>query len=594
MKLLLLDRPLDKNIILKREVEFFAPWAQPLETPEDLSPPAFEVYPNAESVYEVSLRAIEVAEELLEGLADVLPDLTGAKKGKRFWKIILGYFVITLAGIIEDIKARHAALPEKDYILGLPAFDYLPDYIPHTFGDSTRNILYNHDFRWYVMSLYLKKYYNNYERIEYQRLYPEDSNNKIKLILANLFQGGSPISKIKSYLFRHFNLYPVANNAYYDSQYIFWDSYNFEYAGIKKIRNSILLEQKLPKVKPLVLFQINREKRQKIKESFSSPYGQILSISLPVAAIEGLSYLVDLASLELKKFAKVRRIYTHGQGFSNGELQRVLLAQLADSGRKIISIQHGGGEYFANSARFMDREIADQYIAWGGGYTNNYYKLSNANLIKSLPSIYLSRLKNEACLDRKKYDVLFLILEEGRYIKWVYSALFPDLAYDYFRREEYLFSHFSQKKRVAAKVYPTRHGWWQAKWIKKKYPSIKVLSYGRFVHYALQSEIVIIDYNATGFFEMLAMNRPFLATWNRRWFKGTKFFEEFIDKLIDIGVFYEQPEDLIMSYNKIVDVGISKWWREEKRQGVIQDMARNFALTSDKAFEEWKMELCKQ
>ena len=48
MKLLLLDRPLDRGIIKDKEVEFFGPWAQPIETQEDLIKPNFEPYPDSE------------------------------------------------------------------------------------------------------------------------------------------------------------------------------------------------------------------------------------------------------------------------------------------------------------------------------------------------------------------------------------------------------------------------------------------------------------------------------------------------------------------------------------------------------------------
>lgn len=596
MRLLLIDRPKDIEIIKNRDIEYFGPWAQAINTPEDLSKPTFEPYPTAKSVYNASLKAINIAKDILDSLANILPDLTGVNKNKRFWRVLLGHNVIALTGIVEDIKIRHSSLLEKNYILGLPSNDYPQDYIPYSWKDVGEYLLYSSFFRRYVISLYLKDYYINHEFLEYAKIPHRKISRRIDELYTMAFQENcrALIKKVKSCLFHHFSPWNKVKGLYDNTSSLIYDFYNIDYLDYKKWDVALLHGNYLNRIKLPFLFQTDNEKRKLLRNFLPHPYGDLLSKILPIITLEGLPLAVRLIEKKINsRFKSIKSIYTHGQAFSTDWSKRTLLAMLADEGKIIVSIQHGGEPiYFANSAMFMDRIIADEYISWGTGYSN-FSDAFNVNNTRVLPSIYLNSLKRKSSVSnkKKKWDVLFVVLEEDRYIKWLYSPLFPDMAYDYFKRQKALFDYFCVGRRTAIKVYKITYGWGQSNWIKSKYPSAKLLVTGRFVDYALKSRVVIIDYNSTSFLEMLATERPFLATWNRRWFKGEKLFETFIDKLIDVGVFYEQPEALIESYNEDISPDVELWWRETKRQEVVREMANNFAMTSNVLYEKWSEEL---
>jgi len=595
MKLLLLDRPVDKGVLKDREVEFFGPWAQPIELPEDLKQPNFEPYPTPESVYEASIEAISVALGLLEQLSHLMPALTRVNRGDRFWRLLLGHHVIALAGIVQDIMIRHQALPEKDYVLGLAHdSDCVKEHIPYSWDDGQELIFYNDCFRWYAVGLYLKNCYRNHELIRYLNVPPRRIATRTEELLAIISQEGFKwlLKRVASTFLRRGRPGSKAEEKSDNACSLIWDRYQFGDFDFKKLGAVVLTQEFLPSIKSLPLFPVDEERRAKIKNSLPQPYGELLSLSLPIIAIEGLPYLVDLIENgKSQRFQSIERVYTHGQGFADEGPRRALLALLADEGKRIVSIQHGGGAtYFANSGMFLDRVVADEYLCWGPGYSN-YGELSKANQTKTLPSIYLSTLRQKSLTDKKrKWETLFVVSEDHYHIVWLYSPLFPDRAHDYFARQKVLFDFFCVRKQVAVKVSPHTFGWGQADWIRIKYPQAKLLASGNFVDYALQSGIVIVDYNSSAFLEMLAVGRPFLATWNRRWSKGNSLFEEFIDKLIEVGVFYEQPGALIRSYTELISPDIDRWWNESKRQHVLKEMADNFALTSDKDYKEWREE----
>jgi len=598
MKLLLIDRPLDKDIISGREVEFFGPWAQPIDSPENLAEPVFKPYASVEAIPQATGQAIKIADEILDNLIDLMPGLTGINKGRRFWRFLLAGHVIVLTNIIEDIKIRQAALPQKDYILGLPAADAVSrESIPHSWNDAIEYIFSNDRFRQYAVALYLKDYYKERELIKYAdfscRKIEVSSEDKSVNPYAGMFKKSA--KRLSRFIFSN----PISARLIlrvYDRCFIslICDRYHLRLSDLKKMGAIPFFKQLLPDIRLPVSIKADIAIREKIKEGLAEPYGELLSLSLPIVALEGLGYLVKFTdALDLKQLKKIERVYTHGQIFWEPEgLRRTLLAQLVDEGKKIVSIQHGGSvTCSAHSSMFLDRIIADEYISWGNGYSA-CNELPKANKIRFLPSIYLSRLKMESSKNSQNTDweALFVVLEEQRYIKWFYNPLFPDMAHDYFNRQKILFDYFGKKEKVAVKVYPEAYGWKQADWIKSKYPNLNLLVSGRFIDRALRSRMLIVDYSSTAFLESVVMKRPFLATWNRQWFRGADLFEKYMDKLSRAGIFYEDPAELLRAYIGISS-DINGWWDQPDKRDALEEMASSFALTSDNVYGLWRKEL---
>lgn len=597
MKLLLLDRPLNENIVRERDVEFFGPWAQPIHSPDELSKTAFEPYPDHQSVYRVSLEVMRVAEGILEILSDALPALTGVPAGERFWRTYLGFHVTMLAGIVEDIKHRRASLPEKDYILGVPAGAETQVQVPYSWRDTWQYLQFCDDFKWHVMSISLKEHYHKQELVPYLRFPLRKIVKKSDEIYTKFLQSGHRriFRKMLSVLPHPFGFSAKSALRQNTLPSLVWDRYQMEDFDFKKLDAAFFPEWYNKAVKPRFIPCVDKKKRAGLKESLPKPYGELFSETLPLLDLEGLPHMVKLVKDSgLRTYENIERIYTHGQAFADDGARRVLFSLLADAGKNTVAIQHGiGHAYFAHSGLLPERVIADEHIYWGRGYTDGAQKA------RVLPSIYLSRLKQKLpyiAYARKKriWDALFVVLEENRYIKWLYSPLFPDLAEDYFKRQKKLFDYFCVKAHTAIKIYPVTYGWGQFDWIKARYPRARVFNAGKFVNYAHSSKLVIVDYLGSSLLEILAMGTPFLACWNRRWFRGVRRFEEHLDKLIEAGVFYERPEELIQAYITKIRPDTAAWWQDDKRQGIIKAMAEDFALTSNKVNEEWQEEFLKR
>lgn len=596
MRLLLLGKPRDKSLPDRMECEFFGPWAQPCATPEGLRPPRFEPYPDAESVYRANLRAMANAHALLAQLAKLMPAATGLDLGERFWRLYLSDFVILITSIVEDILARRAALPEADYILGLP--EGIPrswGSTPRTWGEAYARLFYDPVLRYTAFSLLLAPSYKEARPVRYEIFYPRRASSFYGELRCRL------VCEDKSTLLRKavrkvLRLPPRSKSLCAASPSLVWDRYNMEDFEFSQLNAQVLPPLPSDPRAPGTL-KPDVEKRGAVARALPAPYGELLVGVLPLAGLEGLAHTYSRMQPLAAAYDDVERVYTHGQGFSDEDPRRTLLALLGEKGKRIHMVQHGGGSMsFRTTCQFFtERQIADGYISWGGGYCVPL-SIPNANPARSLPSIYLSLLQKQAAVAAKtRWKVLLVVFEESPFLKYYYSMVFPDMAHDYFSRQKRLCDRFLNSSSNAIKAHRMAYGWGQAAWIRSRYPKAKLLTSGRFVQYAMQSELVIIDYNSSPLPEMLAMNRPFLVTWNRRWFGGSEVFERHLDGLKNVQIFHEGPGSLMQTFDDIqASGGASAWWGQADRQRVVQATAREFALASPNFSGSWTDEFSRR
>ena len=121
MKLLLLNKV--KNIeVLKNlhTIEYFGLWAQDIKSPDEITKPEFEPYSKPEKILRSNIRALEIADKIINILCEEMQNLTSIKLSDKFWRFVLGKYVLKLCAVLEDINVRLECLPLKsnDYLLG--------------------------------------------------------------------------------------------------------------------------------------------------------------------------------------------------------------------------------------------------------------------------------------------------------------------------------------------------------------------------------------------------------------------------------------------------------------------------------------------
>lgn len=607
MKLLLLDRPADRILARDPNTVYFGPWAQPIETPDDLLSPRFVPYPDNDAVYDAAIRSVNQAEKILILLHGAMPEITGVTgRGFKFWSLLYGHPVVSLCGMIEDINARIRALPDQDYIVGVPQGEDLWE-TPSSLSTFSDLLFCTDSFRCQMITMLLKERFGRYKEIAYkytqiQRLSETEKESRALYLLNRVKHHPNRIKERILEVYRRLAArFFVRKDAVYS---IVWDT---EHLFLSLFKQDYVLKSELLKESEQSEGAkdcgVDLEKRRQLAEALPEPYGQILARTLPVTCLEGLKRQIARVDLsQVKKYKNLSRLYTHGRAFVEPEFERIGAALLADRGIKIYSVQHGGGiNYRAHPSIFLEGGVAEQYISWGfDNWHSNRTEVFSKLQPRSMPSLYLSQLRKKRKgapknTPGKKWKVIFLVLSENKQVKWLYSPLFPDLAADYFQRQAVLFGHFEGKTPSMVKLYPVEYGWHHKSWVENRFPGLACRVGGKnFVDLAPEGEIVIVDYNSTGFLEMLVLEHPFLCTWNREWYKGNELFEKCLEHLKAVGIFYETPQELISAYDREISRDIKGWWKDAGRRQAIQSVADKIANTSVNARQMWYEELIKR
>jgi len=548
------------------------PWAAPVDSPIDLPKPDLEPYPTPESVKRASVSSHQVAAALLEHLIGAIHRELGVGLPRRFWEVFLTWHVIHIAGVVEDIRVRCGSLAEsassEEIIYGTPR-NGVPEP-PQDVREYILKSLTRTDLRIRIMDLCCRSFLSVGE--ESLVLYHEDPPAKE----ADVARRSALKRAAERVLFK-------VLTGMRTSPAVLWDRYRIGTLDLFRLaRFGLPLFRPDPRLIELPSVPADFALRERVFHGLPEPYDKVLTNSFPVMALEGLPATLQAANEIIKNLkGKTKYLYTFGQIWGSIEPMRAAASLLAGEGARITSIQHGGtyAAYDAFSAAFIDVTVPDRFITWG------WENLSGLNgtgaKFTATPSLYLSRLASEP-VGRMDFQVLCLVFSEDLYPKWLYSPIFPELARDYFIREKVIFDGLKDVPDTAVKPLPYEHGWHQNEWIGKDYPQFKLLLSGQFTQWARRSRFTIVDYSGTGFLELLAMDRPFMVTWNRRWFGGPAPFEQHMDRLAQVGVFYDDPNDLVAAYHQI-ESDIDSWWAEPERREAVRAVARAYAWTSKNA-----------
>jgi len=589
---------------MERNIEYFGPWARTFKYPYQIATPLFEPYPNAEIVFDTALKSVNKAKEVLYQLSEIMPDLTGfSPKKNRFWEILYGHLVVVMCGKIQDMIQRYESLPQDDYVLGTPN-NLSAICKPQTWDQS--KILVNREFIPHITSDFLSRKFNNTESIDYIYEEVDFPADETKPNYRSILQAS--IAQLNNYS-RFFHkrslvskLVPGARN-HEKIKSLIWDT-EYLFKGIKQdvfvCKDEIIMNSNSVDFGEI---NIDEDKRNELCNKISFPYGFALANTIPASAFEGLRQVVSNIDLSfLNKYKNLKRIYTHSQILVSDDYDRVAACLLVDQGIQIVSMTHGGYGYYSHPIVFLEGDLNDEFISWGfkrWGYSTDSEKESLAlKNPKPFPSLKLSKLKygnhtvKRDSRQHKSWETVLLLLTESKKIKWLYNPLLPDMAHDYYSRQKVLLDFFGCRPRTLAKLYPKEFGWNQRLWIENEYPQVTIeYKKKNFIDHAQNAEISIIDYNSTGFNQVIVLELPFVCTWNRRWFRGDDLFEECLQELEKVGIYYDHPSKLINAYTKEISSDIESWWRDSSRIEAVRLLAKNFALTSPNYQSEWYNEL---
>ena len=521
---------------------------------------------DRKKLYKDFLHLENLYEHILQELSEKLNSIHGVNYSLRYWRILIGPWLISFIPILFD---RFACLEKaissygisKTLVLDYSNLEPIPEDMEH-FDLLMKTDQWNH----FIYTNILKKIDSvkiiNIEKTISHKMPKklDDSNDKFSLRglilkiaskLTNFFSGNSSVFIIDSYL-RKFDLLKLQLRL-------------FQFPAL-------YYSPDWEKSKPDMKAREWKLSNSRNKSSFEEILRELIPLQIPVAYLEGYEKLNEKSTKVLwPKTPKL--IWTTNAIFSE-EVFKIWAANKSESGVPIILGQHGGVYGIGLFSVIVSHElnICDFFLSWGSSKWD-----SSKNSQKIIP-IGIFKKYNKR---QEKSSVLMITSDISRFPnnivsfpmggQWLYAAenefRFVSLL------PEYILKDF------IVRPFINKYGWNQYQRWRDNFPKINIDSGEvRLQNLFLKSKISITTWNATTYLETLSLNIPTMMFWDPKFFEIKKSSEKYFDMLKQVGIFHETPESAANHLIKIWG-DIDGWWESSEvikaKEVFIQRYANN-------------------
>lgn len=274
-----------------------------------------------------------------------------------------------------------------------------------------------------------------------------------------------------------------------------------------------------------------------------------------------------------------------GASWLGDDLVKFWGAEKAETGTRLIDIQHGGG-YGAgkySSYEYLGRRNCDAFISWG-------WKADD-KVIPASSTLICQRYGEHDWKKRpaKKADlILWTMTESSRYLSYFESAL-----------ESMCQSYFEWQQQFAAQINPAifsqivlrlRPASKYVDYFQTRFPTLNIhLPKDRisFFKQLYRTKILISDNLGTVFHYALAFNIPTILFWDKNYFEIREEAMIYFKKLQEAGIYHDSPQSAANMLNTIAD-NPDAWWQSEKVQEIRKEFCDQFASFSSSWVSEWR------
>ncbi len=484
----------------------------------------------------------------------------------RYWKIILGPWLITLLQIIFERYSNLNFFFEtyKDHKIETVVLEKNPDqtFISNNFEEFSRYTLtdtWNYflyldlinfkKFRFSLKKNYLKfedeEDYKSYLKLNYSRknLFLSYFSNLIEKIIGSqhLFISESYLGRLQELnLSLGFKIFPRYSQ------------------GVKFFNTKI----DNPFRKKSLNFNTFNLFEEFIKEN--------LLKFIPKSFLEDYDLINDnLNKMYWPKKPKV--IFT--SHFMQKTFQSRYVAECVEKNNtKLIIGQHGGvyGQYLFSSMEEYELEICDKYLSWG--WQNKQNK-------KVVPFGIIKNIKNIKYNDKNK-DLLMILRSQTKYTHRINSYSGTNQIKKYFDENVELCKKIDKeiiKNHLLIRFHARKFGWNEEEIFKNALGKIRIDSgYKNVLNLISRSKLILQTYIGTGYLETLAHNIPTLIFANTDECLLNSQTLEDLEKLKKKNIFFNNRDQAAKFINEVwSDIG--SWWYDSSVQAARQEFCLKYS-----------------
>ena len=317
----------------------------------------------------------------------------------------------------------------------------------------------------------------------------------------------------------------------------------------------------------------------------------VLPENLPSIFIEGYDRSREHA-LSAPRCARPRVICSFG-GLWYNEMAQYYAAEATEHGSRLIMSQIGSGYGISNHSEIEahERRIADRFFCWGWSTLDGDPKLKN------VPAIKLSRrLSTKPRRSTRKTKILFCSNAHPRYLIRFHSfpvstqwqAFFSDTVTFIKRLPPRLIGNLSFR------IYRVDYGWRQREMLQTTFPKLDIDDGAQpFAKSARQAKVVVCDHPGTIMLETLSWNVPTIVFFNPRYWEMRPYAQTHLDGLRRAGILFNTPTDAARQLQAVYHRA-SDWWASDSVQSAASNFTRDFAMSRPDWAEIWADSLSRE
>lgn len=505
----------------------------------------------------------EVFEHALTELTEYLNGVHGVEHSSRYWRVLLGPWLLDYMQILYDRYVHILAALERDPALKTLCLEPKCFVTPRHYGDFVS---------WYVEDPYNLQLYSQVIGLMGKDMPTQTWSVAVAPVFvrgtSRVSATGLPVKRLVNSLAAHFASQAVIANMSIGAGSL-WEIIREGRFRVWPVAADPPEPEDM-RVTPALRAGLSS---LKARDEFERILMRSLAVNLPTLYLEGYK---EFRRRCLKGWRRVPRVVMSENGWYTNESFKFRAAEWAEGGARLLGMQHGGG--YGTSAmvpqEWHERAITDKLFVWGWAGSEPNERLAN------LPHPRLCRFAESARRPGSYGEGLLLIA--NAYLRFPYrfhAAPIGDQVEQYLDDRIMFLNGLSgsAQNQAAVRLYPTDYGWADKQRLVESCANLRFDDVSVSCERRLAScRLAVFDHPGTTYLEALVQNVPTALFWRPSFWEERESARPFFAELRKPLILHDDPK-AASAHASTVYEDPWRWWGSEEVQAARRRFVERFA-----------------
>jgi len=489
----------------------------------------------------------EFYEKLLSELCIQLNKIHGVKYTKRYWRIVIGPWLLIYLPVLWDRwESVNKACNKREKFITFVPDAVINREVANDYNSAVKLVTNNDNWNYLLFCSILKfKKQRNITLIK--KFFKPIKNKDLKFDIGKK-SAIYIVAKALDYLLSKL---PSSYNSKFVLYKLQVPIFSLVMIFVRLFRCPRLFlefEEKINYCKTSINYR-NANEKVYLNGNFENFVRQQVFKDMPIAYLE--NYQTIAAKVKKSNFSQKAKIIMTASAHYYNEMFKFWAAGMVDNGSRLIISSHGGSMRSKFEVFDHEEKISDCKITWSKPFHDKHIQLSPNKVIK------------KGDYNGKGIYITLIDFEKYRYADRIQSTPMSSLILEDFK-QKVDFIHLmkvSNLEEVKVRPYEGIQGWST----KERYIDIfgdKIISNCKTAGEVFKnSKIVVCAYPQTAFFESMQSGIPTILLYFEKYWEVEKTFLPLVEEMRNIGILHNNAESAV-EHIKAIYSNPFKWWND--------------------------------